>query len=131
MFTKILVATDVSEASNHVINCLHQLLPLGAKEVVLAHSLGIRHLDSLKQALTKFVEPHLLLQKRNLEEQGFATKIEIGPGSPSFEINRINGLKVFVEPAALDALSNASVDYLNSKGKKGFTITGLSSSCCG
>ena len=42
-----------------------------------------------------------------------------------------DGLKVFVEPAALGALSNSSVDYLNSGGKKGFTITGLSSSCCG
>ncbi len=52
-------------------------------------------------------------------------------GEPGDVLIEKNGLKVFVEPAAFDALSKASVDYLNSKGKKGFTITGLSSSCCG
>jgi len=89
MFTKILVATDGSEASDHIINCLHQLGPLGTKEVVLAHALGIRHLDSLKITLTRLVEPSLSKQKYNLEKQGFKVKIEIGPSSPSFEINRI------------------------------------------
>ena len=52
-------------------------------------------------------------------------------GEPGDVLIEKNGLKVFVEPAAFDALSNASVDYLNSKQKKGFTITGLSSFCCG
>jgi iron-sulfur cluster assembly protein len=52
-------------------------------------------------------------------------------GEPGDVFIEKDGLKIFVEPAALDALSNASVDYLNSKQKKGFTITGLSSSCCG
>jgi nucleotide-binding universal stress UspA family protein len=89
MFSKVLVATDVSEASDHVINCLHQLRPLGLKEVVLANALGIKHLDALKYELTRLVEPRLSVQKQNLEKQGFATKIEIGPGLPSYEINRI------------------------------------------
>jgi nucleotide-binding universal stress UspA family protein len=89
MFSKVLVATDVSEASDHVINCLHQLRPLGLKEVVLANALGIKHLDALKYELARLVEPRLLAQKQNLENQGFATKIEIGPGLPSYEINRI------------------------------------------
>jgi len=52
-------------------------------------------------------------------------------GEPGDVLIEKDGLKVFVEPAAFNALSKASVDYLNSKGKKGFTITGLSSSCCG
>jgi len=89
MFSKVLVATDGSEASDHVINCLHQLRPLGLKEVVLANALGIKHLDALKYELARLVEPRLLAQKQNLEKQGFATKIEIGPGLPSYEINRI------------------------------------------
>ncbi len=52
-------------------------------------------------------------------------------GEPGDKLIEKDGLKVFVEPGAFDALSEASVDYLDSKGKKGFTITGLSSSCCG
>lgn len=52
-------------------------------------------------------------------------------GKPGDVLIEKKGLRVFVEPAAFDALSKASVDYLNSKGKKGFTITGLSSFCCG
>ena len=42
-----------------------------------------------------------------------------------------DGLKIFVESGAFNQLSNASLDYSDSPGKKGFVITGLPSSCCG
>ena len=48
MFKKILVATDLSEASDRVIGCLHGLRSFGATEVILVHALGIKYLHDLK-----------------------------------------------------------------------------------
>lgn len=42
-----------------------------------------------------------------------------------------DGLKIFVESEVFNQLSNASLDYSDSPGKRGFVITGLPSSCCG
>jgi len=89
MFTKILVATDISEASDHVISCLRQLHALGAKEALLVHALGIKHLDALRYELVRMVEPRLLAQKQHLEKEGFIAKVKIPTGLASFEINRI------------------------------------------
>ena len=52
-------------------------------------------------------------------------------GEPGDELIERDGLKVFVEPRAYDELSSAKIDYVDSGDIKGFTITGLSSSCCG
>lgn len=91
MFSKILVATDLSEASDHVVGCLGGLQALGAKEIILAHALGIRHLDYLKYEWTKSAEPVLFAQKKTLEKLGYKVKIEIGDSDPAWEINKIAG----------------------------------------
>lgn len=89
MFSKILVATDLSEASSHVIGCLGGLRALGAKEIILAHALGIRHLDYLKYEWIKSAEPILFAQKNVLEKLGYKVKIEIGDSDPAWEVNKI------------------------------------------
>ena len=89
MFSSILVATDLSESSDQVIKCLHGLRKFGAKKVILAHALGLKHLEDLKYVLTPMVEPKLLAQKAMIEKQGFETSVEIAPGVPEWEINRL------------------------------------------
>lgn len=89
MFTKIVVATDFSEASDSVIGCLHGLRPLGAEEVVLTHALGLRHLMDLKYLLAPDAERKLQNQKAALVEQGFRVTVRIEPGIPALEINRV------------------------------------------
>jgi nucleotide-binding universal stress UspA family protein len=89
MFSKILVATDLSEASDRVIACLQGLRRLGAEKAILVHALGLKHLEDLSRLLTPLVEPRLLAQKAVLESQGFETAIEIAPGLPELEINRL------------------------------------------
>lgn len=89
MFSNVLVATDISQASDSVIGCLHGLRPLGTKRIILTHALGIRHLEELKYMLTPFVEPRLQQQKQALEGQGFTVEIVIAPGVPSWEIHRL------------------------------------------
>ena len=41
MFTKILVATDASDASSELIACLPNLRKVGAQHVVLAHVINV------------------------------------------------------------------------------------------
>ncbi|WP_028323938.1 universal stress protein [Desulfatirhabdium butyrativorans] len=89
MFDKIVVATDLSPASDQVLGCLHGLKPLGAREVVLTHALGIRHLEELQCVLAPQVEPGLLQQKSFLEAQGFQVTIQIEPGLPAIEIDQV------------------------------------------
>jgi hypothetical protein len=88
MFTKIVVATDLSAASDRVLACLPGLKPLGAKSVHLVHALGLRHLDTLKYELARLVEPRLLEQKAALQAAGFETSVEIAAGIPEIEVNQ-------------------------------------------
>ncbi len=89
MFTKIVVATDLSTASDRVIACLRGLKPLGARQAVLVHALGLRHLDIMKYELARWAEPRLAQQKTLLESLGYETSVEIPPGIPEVEVNRI------------------------------------------
>ncbi|MCX6645070.1 MAG: universal stress protein [bacterium] len=89
MFTKIVIGTDLSEASDCVIGCLHELKSWGASEIILTYALGIRHLDSLKYELARQAEPKLQEQKKLLEDQGYKVAIRIEPDTPAFEINRV------------------------------------------
>lgn len=89
MFSNVLVASDLSPASDRVIACLHGLRPLGTERIILTHALGIRHLEELKHQLAPLVEPKLRQQRQVLEKQGFAVEIVIAPGIPSWEINRV------------------------------------------
>ncbi|MGK9476416.1 universal stress protein [Melioribacter sp. OK-6-Me] len=88
MFKKILLATDISKASDAVISCGNLLKNLGAEEVILFYALGVRHIESLKNLLKDIAEPDLLRQKKMLEDQGLNVKLEIAPGIPSEEINK-------------------------------------------
>jgi nucleotide-binding universal stress UspA family protein len=89
MFKSILVATDLSDASDRVVGCLAALHSLGAEEVTLLHCLGIRHLEEMQHLLAPVVQPRLNAQKATLEKQGFRVKVELAAGLPKFEINRI------------------------------------------
>ncbi|MCM8830420.1 MAG: iron-sulfur cluster assembly accessory protein [Candidatus Omnitrophica bacterium] len=40
-----------------------------------------------------------------------------------------DGLKLFIQPAAFDALSNATIDYVDEGNNSGFVIKGIGSSC--
>jgi nucleotide-binding universal stress UspA family protein len=89
MFHTIVIATDVSEASDHVIGCLNELRECGVKKAVLVHALGVRHIKEMAHLLALMVEPKLAKQKAALESQGFETVVEIAQGLPSIEVNRI------------------------------------------
>jgi nucleotide-binding universal stress UspA family protein len=89
MFETIVLATDLSLASNALVECVIGLKKLGVKKIFLTYALGIRYLDDLKYLIASKVEPYLLEQKKKLELQGFDAVIEIAPGIPAEEINRV------------------------------------------
>lgn len=89
MFSRIVVATDLSEASDSVVGCLHGLKPLGPREIILTHALGLRHLEDLKYLLAPQAEKKLQDQKKVLADQGFQVTVRIEPGVPALEINRV------------------------------------------
>jgi len=87
MFSKILVATDLSAASDKLISCIGNMKKFGTTDAVLFNALRIKHLDYLKIGLARDAEPFLLKQKAILESAGFKTSIEIGPGETVYELN--------------------------------------------
>lgn len=89
MFKKILVASDLSHASDAIISCMNGFRSLGVEEVILFYALGIKYLDSLKYLIQDAVEPKLIKQKSILEKFGFNTTLEIVPGIPSEEIKKV------------------------------------------
>jgi len=90
MFSKVMLATDLSEASDKLISCVMGLKQLGAQEVILFHALRIKHLDYLKFDLIRDAELYLLKQKAALEGYGYGFKasIDIGESETSYELNR-------------------------------------------
>ncbi len=89
MFETIVVATDLSEASDMVITCLRGLHDLGTRKVVLAHALGVRYEEEIARLLSQMAEPKLTNQRAALEAQGFQVAVEVGPGTAMVEVNRI------------------------------------------
>ena len=88
MFDKILIASDLSEASSEMIRCTQGLRLLGSREAILFHALRIRHLEDLKYELARLAEPRLQKQKDELEALSFVTKIEIASSETAFELER-------------------------------------------
>lgn len=92
MFSKIIVATDLSNASFAVVNCLGGLISYGASECLLLQCLGWPEASSLSLSYTtiaKYLESTLSEQKEILEKQGFKVTTRVVPGSAKREINRI------------------------------------------
>jgi len=90
MFEKILIATDLSRASESIVNCVGAFKQLGAEKAFLCHALGLKYLEDLKYQLLPLVEPRLKKQKDILEQRGLKTEVIIAPGIPSMEIHRIS-----------------------------------------
>lgn len=89
MYEKIVIASDLSEATNHVINCVQDLKQMGTREVVLFHSLGIKYLHMLQYDMTKFAEPLLFEEEELLKRLGFSVKLAIGTNGTVWELRRI------------------------------------------
>lgn len=89
MFGTIILATDLSPASNVLVECVAGFKALGVQKVFLTYAMGIRHLEDMKHIIAAQVEPALLEQQKKLMDQGLDVSIELAPGAPSEEIRRV------------------------------------------
>ena len=115
MLHNILIATDASAASDHVVDRIKDLRRVGSRQALLTHVLNIRnvgvamgtslaewretmtrllsvrHEDELYQQLKQLALPRVEAQQRRLAEAGFETSIEIPTGPPAARINQLAG----------------------------------------
>ncbi|HUF42841.1 MAG TPA: universal stress protein [Verrucomicrobiae bacterium] len=88
MFSKILVATDLSKASEEVVCSLSSLKVLGTRQALLLECLNVRDVGGLAGALIEESRPALELQKDKIAALGFETDAKVVAGLPQIEINR-------------------------------------------
>ena len=86
MNKKAILATDLSETADLLIDCTDQYRALGMDNIALFHALGVSYtnfagytfMDSTKQKLNKL--------KNQLEDKGFNTEIILKEGQPAREL---------------------------------------------
>lgn len=90
MFSRLIVATDLSPASFAVVDCLGALRAYGAKHCLLLQCLNAQ--EAISTALsysTAALDAVLAQEQASLEKQGFEVQTRIVPGFAKTEINRI------------------------------------------
>ncbi len=88
MFERILIATDLSDASAQMIKCLGPLRTHGAREAIILYCLNAYAPEPLTADMLKFVQPKLDHQAALAREAGFEARVEAAIGSPAREIHR-------------------------------------------
>ncbi len=83
MFEKVLIATDLSPASDCLIQCAGELKAMGLKEAVLAHAVYVANTPGLEKMLEAEASPDLERQKGALEEHGVRVTTEMQLGIPA------------------------------------------------
>lgn len=89
MFSKMLVTSDLSAASERVICSLGNLKNIGVREALLIHCFNIRDVGTLAHQLMELSRPSFEKQKKLLEDLGFQTNAKMVLGLPQIEINRL------------------------------------------
>lgn len=89
MYSKILFATDLSDASELMVDHLPHLIKVGLEEVILVHVVDIVHAGGLSGMFKKHDEEALKRQRAKLEQHGIKAKTATPIGFPAYEINRI------------------------------------------
>ncbi|OGA45244.1 MAG: hypothetical protein A3F74_26770 [Betaproteobacteria bacterium RIFCSPLOWO2_12_FULL_62_58] len=90
MFSRFIVATDLSPASFAIVNCLGGLRAFGAKQCLLLQCLNFQQAASTALSYTTApLEGILGQQKEILEKLGFEVETKIIPGFAKLEINRV------------------------------------------
>lgn len=93
MFEKVLVATDLSPASDVLVDCLGFFKTVGTQEIVLAHVIyiALHYPDTggQEEAVAQALAPKMESQRRRLEAAGFLVTTIMPVGLPYVEIDRL------------------------------------------
>ncbi len=86
MIEKVLIATDLSESSFSMINCMKELRLLGVRSVVLLHVIELKYALSVSQQVIEESMNLLTKQAEILSEDGLTVFTELKQGIPHSEI---------------------------------------------
>lgn len=89
MLSNILITTDASPASDHLVECAKGLRRVGSRKAVLAHVIHVRDVGGLYNTLKTLALPRLEAQQKSLAAAGFDVSLEIPLGYPATEIARL------------------------------------------
>ncbi len=89
MFSKALVAVDLSPASQAVVGCVERLRALGTRECILLHCFDVPQVAAFPEEMKEHFLQSMEEQKRLLERQGFIVTMRAEPGLPQTEVPRI------------------------------------------
>jgi len=89
MFTSVLVATDLSDASDHSDRLFVPVRALAPNGRSWSTASAFVTWWRCQHLLAPMVEPKLQAQKAALAKDGFAVTVEITPGLPQHDINRV------------------------------------------
>ncbi|HBG07105.1 MAG: universal stress protein [Geobacteraceae bacterium GWC2_58_44] len=83
MFRKMLVCTDLTPASEALVDCVAVLKSVGTEEVILTHVIHVANTPGLEDILIRDARPVLERQKNRLEERGIRVVLEMPFGLPA------------------------------------------------
>jgi len=90
MFSRIVIASEISPAAFNMLHCLEGLKRLGVKECLLVQCLDPHETDSkISSFFTAVIEENLKEQKALLEKMGYTVNTRVATGYIKNEINRI------------------------------------------
>lgn len=90
MFSRIIIATELSPFATSIISCLSELKSLGVKECLLMECLNPCEMDSkISEYYQSIIEENLKEQKEMLAVQGYTVSTRVTTGHIKNEINRI------------------------------------------
>ena len=87
MFRKMLVCTDLSPASDAMIQCAGELQSVGMKEAILTHVIYVANTPGFEEMLIEEARPDLERQKEMLEAQEITVTVEMPVGLPAHTLN--------------------------------------------
>jgi nucleotide-binding universal stress UspA family protein len=89
VLSDVVVASDGSEASDRMIECLHGLAKVGTQQVTLLHVFNVRDVGGLYHSLQKAMLPRLEKEATILRTAGFEVDCQMVLGTPFHEIARV------------------------------------------
>ena len=89
MLSRVLIASDGSEATDHMMDCAKDLVSVGARQATLVHVFHVRDVGGLHEQLRQVMLPRLEAQRKIPEAAGLQAKVETPVGIPFVVINRL------------------------------------------